>query len=306
MVIRWYKRIGHSWFSNFILVSLGCLIFKNLMFQEKSTYLHAIECPCASKHYLYLFYILYWIHPCEVAINIMDDHMVSVSPTGVVWGFTCLICVHGFSCYMPISICRVFSRVDCWFVFTWCLVGFYWFGGAKSLSFYYHAPLLCFFIFRYNFNDILGADEWPCEIISLFGGFDSRGFFQKTCFWMEVSNGCFNAWELIHVVYGFWWFGLFGKWVFLHGLLPLECLGHKIWNFFIIIHMDCLVEGCQYCGWWCLPLMGWAIDWYWSPSTCFNCSLWYVYLGGLSIIYVFLFSIVYGYVVSIRKLASTK
>ena len=37
--------------------------------------------------------------------------------------------------------------------------------------------------------------------------------------------------------------------MFLHGLLPLECLGHKSWNFVIIIHMDCLVEGCQYCGW---------------------------------------------------------
>ena len=41
--------------------------------------------------------------------------------------------------------------------------------------------LLCFFIFREEFGDILDVDDWPGEIVSASGGFETRGFCWKTC-----------------------------------------------------------------------------------------------------------------------------
>ena len=62
------------------------------------------------------------------------------------------------------------------FFFTYWLGGFYWFGGLNNLSLSPHVPLLCFFRSRENVSDILGADDWPREIIPFSYGFDPLVF----------------------------------------------------------------------------------------------------------------------------------
>ena len=155
------------------------------MFWENSTQFHVFKFLCAYKHHFYPCSILFWLHPCGVAVNFLDDNMAYVSPIGYVWEFTCLICVHGlfhvicrYQFVMP-SLMLVF-----YFVFTWCLRRLYWFVGEDALYFPPHVPLLCFFRFKEKFSDIIGVDEWPREIIPLSGGFEPCGFCRKTCFCM--------------------------------------------------------------------------------------------------------------------------
>ena len=64
-------------------------------------------------------------------------------------------------------------------------------------------PLLCILRFRKTFSDIMGVDEWPCEIISSSDGFEPHGFCQKICHCMKVYDGWFISWEFIDVVDSF-------------------------------------------------------------------------------------------------------
>ena len=52
------------------------------------------NCACASKHHISVCSVFYWFHPCGVAVDIMDDCVVLVLPTGSVWNFSRLIFVH--------------------------------------------------------------------------------------------------------------------------------------------------------------------------------------------------------------------
>ena len=70
----------------------------------------------------------------------------------------------------------------------------------EKLSLSHNALLLCLYIFRGKFSDIIGVDLCPHEIISLSDGFGPHDFCQKTCHCMKVSDGWFNAWYLIYVV----------------------------------------------------------------------------------------------------------
>ena len=134
-----------------------------------------------SKNHLSLCYILYWFHPYGVAVNIADDNVVYIYPTGDVWVFTCLICVHGLfysiCCYQYFL---TFLMLVVGFVLIFFPDGFYCFGVANVLSFPSNVPFWCFFRFRGNFGDILGVYEWPSEIISLSNGFEPRVFFWKS------------------------------------------------------------------------------------------------------------------------------
>ena len=75
--------------------------------------------------------------------------MVSVCPTGSVCVFTCLTFLHvvfhvtrRYHYFVPFLV----LVVD--FFFTFCLGGFYWFGGSETLSLYPNVPLFGFLLFR--------------------------------------------------------------------------------------------------------------------------------------------------------------
>ena len=53
------------------------------------------------------------------------------------------------------------------------------------------------------FVDIFYGEGWPGEAVSGFDGFGPCTFCWKTCCIMEVSDGRFNAGEIIDIVDGF-------------------------------------------------------------------------------------------------------
>ena len=121
MVIRWYKLIGYSWFSNCVLVFPRCLIVEHFMFGGNSTHFHAFKCLCASKNSFYLYYIRYWLHPYGFAVNIMDDHMVFLTRLELCGNLAFRSVYIAFSYHMTISVCRAFSNVCCCFLLYYCL-----------------------------------------------------------------------------------------------------------------------------------------------------------------------------------------
>ena len=66
--------------------------------------------------------------------------------------------------------------------------------------------LICDFCVSSNSGknyDIINVDDWPDEIVSVSDGFEPRRLFWKTYCRMRISDGLFNNWEFIHIVYGF-------------------------------------------------------------------------------------------------------
>jgi hypothetical protein len=83
----------------------------------------------------------------------------------------------------------------------WCVFcRFGYFCRSDSLALAVHVPLLSFLGFREVLCGIFYIDEWPGEIISFADSLEPGGFCWEACRAVEVTNGRFNAGELVYVV----------------------------------------------------------------------------------------------------------
>ena len=194
---------------------------------------------------------MYWFHSCGVATNIVDDHVVSVCLTGSVWECTSLVFVHGL------------------FHVVWC--------------YQYVVPFLMLVV-GFVFNFFLGRStilvEQTSFIFSLMWTFcvysdSGKNWWHYWCWWVAKWDNFFVVWLWVTWIFMknlmlhegiLWLFQCLGvhrrcswllvywsvwPWLFVHSLLQLECLEHNIGDLLIVLHPDCLIAGCKYCGWWC-------------------------------------------------------
>ena len=65
-----------------------------------------------SKHHLSLCSVFYWFHPCGVAVNIVDDHVVTISLTGSIWKFSVWSVYMVF--FMFYAVIKMQCLLSCW------------------------------------------------------------------------------------------------------------------------------------------------------------------------------------------------
>ena len=69
------------------------LVIDDLVFWGDALVLHTIDCASTGQNHSPLCFVLDWLHPSGVSVDVVEEHLILVAAAGVLQELASLVCV---------------------------------------------------------------------------------------------------------------------------------------------------------------------------------------------------------------------